>query len=114
MKQQKLECSLSPLETEVLTILWKHKRLKVREIHDILAPTMEVALTSVAVILDRLHAKGVVGRDIEGARGGLRYIYFPLQNKKEFEKTLVEETVNKLIEKFGTTAVSYFNERFSK
>ena len=36
------------------------------------------------------------------------------QNRKHVEETVIEKTVNSLIEKFGTTAVSYFNDRFSK
>lgn len=105
---------LSPLEVDVLKILWPNKKLKVRMIYDLVKPRRQVALTSVAVILDRLHEKGIVNRDIETGRGGLRYIYFPKKDKKQFEKSVVEETVNKLINKFGKTATSYFNERFSK
>ena len=103
---------MSPLENDVLKILWPDKKLRVREIHDKLKRT--VALSSVAVICDRLHDKGIVARKIETARGGVRYVYYPTQDKNSFEKSIVEKTVNKLIESFGPTAVSYFNERFRK
>ena len=36
------------------------------------------------------------------------------KNKEQFERSIVEGTVEKLIQKFGNTAVSYFDERFSK
>ncbi len=118
MKKIKLrgnfESLLSPLEADVLGIIWPDKSMKVREIYSILKKDRKVALSSVAVILDRLHEKSVVDRKIETGRGGVRYIYFPLQNKKEFEKTVIEKTVDSLIDKFGSTAVSYFNERFKK
>ena len=104
---------LSPLETDVLKILWNNKKLKVRQTFDILKPKRKVALTSVAVILDRLYEKGIVDRDIETGRGGLRYVYFPKKDEQQFKKSIVEDAVNKLINKFGKTAVSYFNERFS-
>ena len=103
---------LSPLESDVLGILWPDKSMRVREIHQMLK--RKVALSSVAVILDRLHDKGIVSRSIETARGGVRYLYHPMQDQKEFEKSVVEKTVNRLIETFGSTAVSYFNERFRK
>lgn len=102
---------LSPLENEVLKVLWPDKKMRVREIHTKLNGK-KVALSSVAVILDRLHDKGIVARKIETARGGVRYVYYPTQDKSAFEKSVVEKTVNKLIETFGTNAVSYFNERF--
>lgn len=103
---------LSPLEGDVLCVLWPDKKMRVREIHDKLKK--KVALSSVAVICDRLHDKGIVARKIETARGGVRYVYYPTQDKSSFEKSVVEKTVNKLIDTFGPTAVSYFNERFRK
>lgn len=103
---------LSPLEQDVLRVLWPKKELRVREIHAKLKS--KVALSSVAVILDRLFDKGIVTRKIETARGGARYIYTPVRDKKEFEKSVVEGAVNKLIETFGDSAVSYFNERFKR
>lgn len=105
---------LSPLERDVLKILWPDKKLKVRQIFESLKSRRKVALSSVAVILDRLHNKGVVERTIETARGGMRYTYFPKKDKKQFEKSIVDSAVNKLIDAFGPTAVTYFNERFGK
>ena len=105
---------LSPLEADVLKILWPDKSMKVKQIYDQLKPNRKVALSSVAVILDRLHDKSIVERKIETARGGFRYIYTPRKDKNQFEKSVVEDAVNQLIERFGSTAVSYFNERFSR
>ncbi|HIG98623.1 TPA: hypothetical protein HA231_04335 [Candidatus Woesearchaeota archaeon] len=103
---------LSPLESDVLEALWPAGEMRVRQLYAILRKRRKVALTSVAVILDRLFEKGVVDRRIETGRGGLRYVYFPKKDRKQFEKSVVEETVNKLIGRFGSVAVSYFNERF--
>ena len=103
---------LSPLERSVLDVIWPNKKMRVREIHTKLKT--KVALSSVAVILDRLHEKSIVSREIETARGGARYIYQPTKNKKEFEQSIIEQAVNKLIDTFGPTAVSYFNGRFKK
>lgn len=108
------ESVLSPLEFDVLKLLWPNKTLKVREIYNMLKPKRKVALSSIAVILDRLYEKDIVDRKVETGKGGLRYLYFPRKNKKQFEKSIVESAVNKLIERFGNTAVSYFNERFSE
>ena len=108
------ESILSPLEQDVLKMLWPNKKMKVREIYTLLKPNRKVALSSVAVILDRLHEKKVVERDMQTGRGGIRYIYFPKKNKSEFEKSVIEDAVNTLISKFGPTAVSYFHERFKR
>ncbi|MDP3727891.1 MAG: BlaI/MecI/CopY family transcriptional regulator [bacterium] len=111
---QKFKSVLSPLEYGALQLLWKYKKMRVREICEHLQSSRDVAVSSVAVILDRLHEKGVVGRDVETGKGGLRYIYYPLKDQKQFETSIIEMSVNSLIEKFGKSAVSYFNQRFSK
>ena len=111
---QRYKSFLSPLEFSVLKVLWVQKRSRVREIYETLKVSQKVVLSSVAVILDRLHEKGIVDRTVETARGGLRYVYFPLHSKKQFEQSLIEKSVNSLIERFGSAAVSYFNERFKE
>lgn len=113
MKNTKLDIMLSPLEQDVLKLLWPNKKLKVRQMYKMLYKKRDVALSSIAVILDRLYVKNIVDRSVETGRGGIRYIYFPKKNKQELELSIIDSTVNKLIQKFGSAAVSYFDERFS-
>ena len=104
---------LSPLETDALLLLWKLNNAKVRELHRLLKSNRKVALTSVAVILDRLHQKGMVSRTIEKGRGGGHYIYYPKSSRQEFEESIIDHTVNKLMNTFGSVAANYFYKRFS-
>jgi len=114
LKKKGMESFLSPLESEVLTVLWSNEQMRVREIYEKLKDKRSVALTSIAVILDRLHKKKIVKRQIESGRGGNHYIYAVQKTKADFEATVLDATVNKLIDNFGSVAVNYFNERFSK
>ncbi|TAL52234.1 MAG: hypothetical protein EPN86_05440 [Nanoarchaeota archaeon] len=114
IKGEKPDSILSPLEQDVLGLLWTKKKMRVREIHSVLKKKRKVALCSVAVTLDRLHEKKVVGRQVERARGGARYIYYASSDQETFEKKAIEVAVDKFIEQFGITAVSYFNERFGR
>ncbi|MBI4154913.1 BlaI/MecI/CopY family transcriptional regulator [Candidatus Woesearchaeota archaeon] len=115
MKELKLKEVLSPLEQEILKVVWPNKSLKVREIYEQLKKSKKkVALSSVAVLLDRLFQKNIVGRKVETGRGGIRYIYFPLKDKKGFDRTIIVKVVDNLIKKFGDNALTYFDERFSK
>lgn len=105
---------LSPLETDVMHLLWKKKAAKVREIHvELRKRKRSVALTSVAVILDRLHEKKAVTRKAETGRGGTHYIYSAASSKEEFEESIIDSMVKKMIDNFGSVAVNYFNERFA-
>lgn len=105
---------LSPLEQDILKVIWPDKSMRVRAVYDKLKTKRKLALSSVAVLLDRLHDRGIVGREVETGRGGVRYVYYPKQDRKAFEKSIVDSAVNKLIQNFGSTAVSYFNERFAR
>lgn len=105
---------LSPLETDTLLLLWRLDKARVKEIHRILKGRKKVALTSVAVTLDRLHQKGIVSRTVEKGRGGGHYIYYPRSTRHEFEESIVNHTVNRLMNNFGPVAANYFHKRFSK
>ena len=108
-------CSiLSPLEASVAGVLWScGKKMKAREIHRKLKGK-KVALTSVAVILNRLHEKKILKREVETGRGGIHYIYLPQVSREDLEEDIVRNTVDKLIGNFGSVAVNYFNGRFAK
>ncbi len=109
-----MQSFLSPLETDVLTTLYKLEKARTREIHRLLKQRRHVAFTSVIVMLDRLHKKGIVARTIESGQGGGHYIYYPKASRQEFEESVVDNTVNKLISNFGDVAANYFHKRFSK
>jgi len=112
--KSKISTQLSPLEAVIMKRLWPDKKLHVRDIYSSIKKGRKVAVSSVAVMLDRLYERKIVGRKIEVGRGGLKYLYYPLQSREEFEKAVVKTYVNKLVSTFGPTAVSYFNERFGE
>lgn len=114
LERKGLESLLGPLEADILKILWAKDEARVREVYNLLKNKRKVALTSVAVTLDRLYEKKLVKRDVESGKGGTHYIYSTRTSKGDFESSVIENTVNKLIDNFGNVAVNYFNERFSK
>ena len=106
---------LSPLESDILKILWRKKKSKVRDVYKKLVHQKKVALTSVAVLLDRLHKKGFVKREISHGKGGFHYIYFPTYpTEQNFHRHIIEKSIDQLMKSFGSTAITYFNEKFSK
>lgn len=114
LKRRGLESLLSPLEADILKILWAEKRLRVREIYERLKSKRKVAHTSIAVILDRLHKKKFVTRNVEVGLGGNHYIYSIKITRTDFENSVIKKTVDNLMENFGDVAINYFCERFSK
>ncbi len=114
MEKRLASTLLSPLEKDILEILWKKNQSRVRDIYNILKKKKKVAHTSVAVLLDRLHEKGLVRREVETCQGGFRYIYTTSAQKEDYHKFVLQKVIDSLIERFGNNAVTYFNERFGK
>ncbi len=106
---------LSPLEYSVACVLWgcPREKMKVRQVHvELKRGKKKVPLTSVAVMLDRLHKKGIVSRHAEPGLGGYHYLYCAKTTQNEFEQSVLVRAVDRLVETFGENAVAYFNERF--
>ncbi len=113
-KQTGPETILSPLEAKVLSALWDKKSARVRDLHTIIRKDTNVALTSVAVMLDRLHKKQLVTRTVSVGRGGRHYTYAPALTREAFDYTTLDTIVSKLLDTFGDSAVAYFNDKFSR
>jgi len=111
-KAKGLKAILSPLESEVLDVLCDCHEATVRKVHKKLRK--KCALTSVAVMLDRLYDKKLVTRRAVFGRGGQHYVYSVKASKRELEYSVLDNAVNQLMKIFGRTAASYFNERFKK
>ena len=105
---------LGPLEEDILKMLWTKGTSHSKELYILLRKKRKVAHTSVAVMLDRLHEKKLVKREIQSCRGGYKYIYAPSASPEDFKQAALQNAVDKLIESFGNTAVAYFNERFGR
>jgi predicted transcriptional regulator len=106
--------SLSPLEAEILQALWNSGPSLVRDLFPVVKKHMDCAKTSISVTLDRLYDDGLVSRKTVTGRGGLAYIYAAKVSRDEFEKSLVQKAVDRLVSRFGNVAVSYFNEKYNK
>jgi|SRR3989338_3010343 len=104
--------SLSPLEADIIKSLLPNKKYRTRDIYALVRN--KASKSSISVILDRLYQKGLVNRSVETARGGIRFVYSLEQNKERFEKRVVENVVNSIIQRFGSKAVVYFNESLKK
>lgn len=104
--------SLSPLEADIIKAIAPYRKYRSKDIYALVKN--KASKSSVSVILDRLYKKGLVSREVETARGGIRFIYTLKQSKERFEKSIIDNTVNALIKKFGSRAIVYFNESLKK
>jgi predicted transcriptional regulator len=71
-----------------------------------------VAVTTVATILDRLHRKGVVSRELV-KEGGPHYIYSPRLTEEEFKHVVVNNVMGALLRGFNEVTVAYLAEKMT-
>jgi len=104
---------IGALEAEVLSVLKKFKRASARSIFEELARQRQLAYTTVSTTLDRLHKKGLVKRDEESGRGGMRYVYVYPQNPA-LQRNIAGKMVDRLVTAFGPSVVSSIYEKLSE
>ena len=101
------------MEAEVLRVLKKFERASARTIFEELGKQRPIAYTTVSTTLDRLHRKGLVERDEESGRGGIRYVYIYPVNPA-IQKRFVGKMVDRLVTAFGPSVVNSIYERLSE
>lgn len=102
---------LGSLESEVLVTLRGLGEAPARDVRKALeARGVRVAYTTVATILARLFAKGLVKRRRETCRGGERYVYRPANVEHKY----LMNVLRGVVDMFGPAGVVHLNEEISK
>ena len=111
--QEDLQFVLGDLEALALRQLWEASRpLSVREFQERISRTRPVAVTTVATILDRLHQKGVLSRELV-KEGGPHYLYSPKLTEAEFKHAVVKDVMGTLLRSFNDVTVAYLAEKMA-
>jgi len=95
---------LGPLEAIVMERLWKRGSATVRDVVEDLGRTRSLAYTTVMTIMTRLHAKGLLERDLDGKT----YVYRPAFSHEEHRERLSRDLVRGLVDEFGELALAHF------
>jgi BlaI family transcriptional regulator, penicillinase repressor len=81
------------LEARVLETLWELDKATAREVHGRIGLPANLAYTTIATVLDRLHAKGLVRREREGKA----FVYFPKVKKDVLDRARARDVINRLL-----------------
>jgi predicted transcriptional regulator len=99
---------LGSLEREVIAAVKRLGAATTREVlADLHAAGSQVAYTTVATILTRLHRKGLVERRREPFKGAERFIY----SYKDIESDYIDSLLENLVTAFGKRGVTHLAER---
>lgn len=101
---------LSPLEQEVMNIVWELKECSIRVVVEKLAPEKKLAYTTVATLLQRLFEKGLVVRSSQGTV----LFYTPKVSKEIYGTKMAKSFIKTFMSSFGEAAIVSFAESIDK
>jgi BlaI family penicillinase repressor len=91
--------SLTPLELEIMKVLWETGPASVQTVQERLAPERQLAYNTVQTMLNVLHRKGKVQRALTGRA----YVYEPVVSRAQTAGQAVSDLVSRM---FGGSAES--------
>ncbi len=92
MARIKQNDQLTTLELEIMKILWENGSANVQTVQQQLE--RELAYTTVQTMLNVLHRKGKVERDLSDKA----YIYHPIVSRREVVKQTIGDLINRLFD----------------
>jgi predicted transcriptional regulator len=115
IERKDLQAFLGPLEASIMTDIWNSKKrpLSVRDVHESLKASKDIAYTTVMSTMNRLYEKGILDRQIEKGKGGLYYVYWPILEEQAFKKSAVGEVLSSLMDNFGEVIANYLTDNSS-
>ena len=99
MARKKEGDQLTPLELEIMKVLWETGPATVQAVQERLAATRGLAYTSVQTMLNVLHRKRKVERELRDRA----YLYAPVVTRAEVVSTTMGDIIDRL---FGGSAES--------
>jgi len=92
MAKKTIQPGLTPLELEIMKVLWDIGPATVQTVQDRLQPARPLAYNTVQTVLTILHRKGRVKRETRERA----YVYSPVVSRQRAAGQAVEDLVNRL------------------
>jgi len=102
--------NLGELERKVMDVLWRREQMSTREVTTQLQKNSDIAYTTIATILDRLHEKELVNR----VKNGKSYTYEAAVAKEDYISNLSASFLDGLFTSFGERAIPNFVQGIEK
>jgi predicted transcriptional regulator len=97
---------LGKLQLQIMRVLWEQGEGTVTDVHAALLETHGLAPTTIATMLKKMEAKGVVEHRTEGRR----FVYTPTISQAEVTKTMVADLADRLFDGSAAALASHLIE----
>jgi predicted transcriptional regulator len=96
---------LTPLELDIMKAVWKNPPVAVRDVQAEIRPTRNLAYTTVMTIMDRLHQKGFLTRQLQRRT----HMYSPAIGYGEVRDNAVKNLINSFFDGSEAGLVEFLN-----
>ncbi|MDI6815774.1 MAG: BlaI/MecI/CopY family transcriptional regulator [Actinomycetota bacterium] len=94
---------LSTLEADILDIVWQHKKITVREVHETMLEEGYIPYTTVMAAMNNMSQKGLLKQN----KDGKAYVYSASISRDNTAKAIVDSVVNRILGGVSTPLVSH-------
>jgi predicted transcriptional regulator len=94
---------LGDLQLKIMQVLWDEKEATVSKVHELLARERELAYTTVATMLRKMEARGLVNHRNEGRT----FVYLPAVEAGDVTRSMADDLVDRLFNGSLTEAVQH-------
>lgn len=84
---------IGPLEADILSVVWTHQQVSVRDVYEELCLSRRIAYTTVMTVLTNLTQKGFVTQD----RSNTAYLYAAAISRKQMTEAILDVLVAGLL-----------------
>src|SRR4051812_38789788 len=96
---------LTPLELDIMKAVWKHAPVTVRGVQEEIRPVRNLAYTTVMTIMDRLHQKGFLTRQLQART----HLYSPTVTYGEVRDEAVKTLINSFFDGSETDLLDFLS-----
>jgi predicted transcriptional regulator len=92
-----------PLEARIMSILWAHAELSIKDVQRKLEQERDINFNTVMTVMNRLLDKGILVKRLEGRTS----LYRPTHTRDDFLDIQSKEITQELMEDFGPLVVNH-------
>ena len=85
---------LGDLQLAIMRLLWQRGEASVAQVHEALTPSRKLALTTIATMLRKMEAKGVVRHRVDGRQ----FIYKTTIDERDVHRSMIGDLIDRLFD----------------
>jgi predicted transcriptional regulator len=97
---------LNELEADIMDIVWDHKKITVRDVHEVMMEEGYIPYTTVMAAMNNMSLKGLLKQN----RNGRAFVYSAAVSREQMACTIMDAVIDRVLEGDRSVVVNYLSE----